>query len=86
MMKERFEHTLSAMKVRSMCIDNEYYTAGDCRAYENMFDMFMGKEVTPALLRKVAKDIKAHSHTEDEEFDILMNLIRLVKVNILIEQ
>lgn len=86
-MRERFQHRLKIMDVRQMCIANDYYTAGDCQAYMNMFEMFsdIDTDVTPQLLREVAKDIKEHSHTEDEVFDIYMNLVRLVKVQILIE-
>ena len=84
-MKEKFDHILSTSSVRQMCINNNYYTAGDCRAYENMFNMFYGKNVTPKLLRKVAEDIRDHSVTEDSLADILYNLQRLVVVNIVFD-
>lgn len=78
----KFDHVLSMMKVRQMCIDNDYYTCGDCQEYENMFNMFYGKNVTPTLLKKVAQDIKSHSRTEDEVEDIINNLARLVRVTV----
>ena len=84
-MKEKFDHILSMTSVRNLCIENRYYTAGDCEAYEKMFDMFYGKNVTPKLLRKVAKDIKEHSTTEDSLELILYYLQRLVTVNIVFD-
>lgn len=81
-MREKFIHVLSSTKVRQFCIDNDYYTCGDCKAYENMFNMFYGKHVTPALLTRVAKDIKDHSHTEDTAEEIKTYLTRLLRVEI----
>ena len=77
----KFEHRLRADKVRQMCINYDYYTCGDCRAYENMFNMFMNeKDVTPELLMKVAEDIKLHSDTYDSVQEIFIALFRLVTV------
>ena len=81
-MREKFEMTLRTADVRQLCIRNDYYTCGDCRAYENMFNMFYAKSVTPALLRKVANDIKSHSDTEDTAEDITFYLTRLLQVQI----
>ena len=82
----RFIHTLSMTKVRKMCIDNDYYTAGDCRAYSNMFDMFYEKDVTPELVREIAVDIKNHSITEDEIRDIVNNISRLIYVSTVLDR
>ena len=82
MRKEKFELTLRTADVRQFCINNQYYTCGDCRAYSNMFDMFYAKNVTPTLLRKVAQDIKDHSDTEDTADDIAYYLTAYLRVDI----
>ena len=46
-------------RVRSMCINNDYYTRGTCKEYDNMFKMCANCSVLT-----IAKDILEHSDKE----------------------
>lgn len=47
--------------VRSVCIDRNYYTCGDCAAYEKMLDFVRENGYSLDGLYHVAKDIAKHS-------------------------
>lgn len=48
-------------KVRTMCIENEYYTRGTCEEYESMFEMCEAENASTDIIENVACDIVAHS-------------------------
>ena len=74
-MKFKIVKVLRAEDVREMCIRHNYYTAGDCKAYQNMFDMLTGEEDIPdEVVEKIATDIKEHSRTDDTIEDIMSYL------------
>lgn len=52
---------LRANDVRKMCIAQDWYTCGDCRAYESLLGMCNSTNVTTELIYKIAKDIVEHS-------------------------
>lgn len=49
--------------VRNLCIENNFYTRGDCEAYANMFEMCKQSPTNEALA-DIAKDIWQHSSGE----------------------
>ena len=57
-----FSMYLSWRDVRQLCIEERYYTRGDCLAYQNMFDM-CGVIQNEEDVMKIAQDIKDHSDT-----------------------
>lgn len=61
-MKTRY--ILDCDKVRNFCIRHSYYTAGNNKAYANMFDMCEKAQTLESVLR-IAEDIKDHSHTDE---------------------
>lgn len=66
---------LKVNKVRAACINNEWYTAGDCDDYNNLFVLIRNLPTgTTETLEMVATDIKEHSDTEDEIKDIMFVL------------
>ena len=56
--------TWRASNVRSMCIKNDYYTAGDNEAYAKMLNFVDTHEPTKTNIYKVAVDIVKHSFLE----------------------
>lgn len=66
--------------IRDFCIRHEFYTCGDCKAYEKMLAFVDAKEPTTANLYKVAIDIMDHTDmsrldTEGMEVTDFMYLI-----------
>ena len=58
---------ISMYDVRTECIKNNWYTNGDCEAYDNMLTFINGlKYATTDDLETIATDIKEHSTTDDE--------------------
>lgn len=54
-------------KVRNMCIKNNYYTCGDCTAYDRMFHrirIFNERDYSDFNVSIIAKDILEHSDAE----------------------
>ena len=47
--------------LRQFCIDHEFYTAGDCAAYSNLFDMVRQFDGSAGALSMIALDIVKHS-------------------------
>lgn len=58
--------------VRNFCIRHNYYTAGDCRAYEKMLNMVENEPYSDGLLYKVAKDILEHSEDTENYVENMM--------------
>ena len=54
---------LSPSSVRGFCIERNFYTCGDCRAYEAMFEMCHRATSTDDIFR-IAEDIFEHSDIE----------------------
>lgn len=84
----RLAKVLNREDVRQMCITHEYYTKGDCAAYERMFKLFErpfshGGNISPERLMYIAEDIKVHSDTEDSEEDILLSLVNLIRCDVI---
>ena len=52
---------LDIYKLRDFCIRNRFYTHGDCRAYENMFEMARTYNGEVEILTNIARDIYDHS-------------------------
>ena len=60
--------TVDTDKLRQFCINNRFYTHGDCEAYDNMFKMarnYHGYETE--ILQQVAEDIYDHSGYDELE-------------------
>ena len=51
-------------KLRSMCIKNNWYTAGSIEEYCNMFKMCEKDNITVSQLFKIAKDIYEHTDVD----------------------
>lgn len=68
---------IDTVKVRSLCIDNNYYTCGDCTAYNNMFTM-CENATTPEDIKGIAKDIADHSNVEDDKQEFIDNIVFLI--------
>ena len=75
-----FVQVLTAYAVREVCISHQYYTRGDCEAYQNMFDHC--GYVNADTLEVIAKDIKDHSNTEDSVLDIMQTLAVHIHTNV----
>ena len=56
---------ISILNVREMCIKNNFYTQGDCKDYENMFEMCGKYDGTEEKLAQIACDIVDHSDKEE---------------------
>lgn len=54
---------IDTSKLRSMCINNGWYTAGNTEDYSNMFKM-CGKSFTVNRLYQIAKDIYEHTNVD----------------------
>ena len=89
MMRTRLAKVLDREDVRQMCIAHQYYTRGDCRAYENMLGLldlprskYTGSNISADKLEEIAEDIKDHSDTEDTVREIMENLCCYIKVEL----
>lgn len=61
--------------VRELCINNNYYTNGDNKSYNNLCDYIVSKTtITDNNLLHIAEDIKKHSITSDDLSYILTQL------------
>lgn len=75
------KETISISNVRGMCIKHNFYTHGDCRAYENMFKMCGEYDGTDEKLAHIAWDIVEHSDMEelqDYGFDSVFEIVAWV--------
>lgn len=67
--------TISMSDVRKACIKNNWYTNGDCEAYDSMLSFVNGlKYASTDDLETIATDIKEHSDTDDEIASIMFVL------------
>ena len=89
MMRTRLAKVLDREDVRQMCIAHQYYTRGDCRAYENMLGLldlprskYTGSNISADKLEEIAEDIKDHSDTEDTVREIMESLCCHIKVEL----
>lgn len=89
MMRTKLAKVLDREDVRQMCIAHQYYTRGDCRAYENMLGLldlprskYTGSNISANKLEEIAEDIKDHSNTEDTVRDIMEYLCCHIKVEL----
>lgn len=64
---------IETIKVRNMCVKNDYYTRGTCEEYENMFNMCRVENATTDIIEGIAYDILVHSDIHDlkEKFGCL---------------
>ena len=73
---------LSAQDLRSLCIENNYYTRGDNEEYSNLFE-WVGKQhnMTTTKIMQVAQDIFEHSsakvQSEQDIESIAFNVARV---------
>ena len=69
--------------VRQLCIDNNWYTHGDCNDYSAMLEYVQDNSINPAghVIYSIAMDIYKHSRGEDEVSDIMFKLGDLVRVS-----
>lgn len=80
-MKYTEHRTLSADKLRALCIKNDWYTCGDCEEYENLFNRLHDEngdrvEMTTEKLAEIASDILEHSDTDYNIPNIMFELAR----------
>ena len=68
-MKFTETRTLSASKLRAICIQHDWYTCGTNEQYTNLFSMltdnYLAAEMTTEKLAEIAADILAHSDADD---------------------
>ena len=65
----------SSSDIRNMCIKNNWYTAGDIKAYSRMLDFVEDNEPTKLNIWKVAQDILEHSSEDDLYVEAIMFVI-----------
>lgn len=90
MVKFKEERKLSREAIRTMCIREEYYTRGDCVAYEDMFKLAESKEATTEHIQDVAYDICNHSNFSafctrygygEDDFEVFLAHIMYLLIN-----
>lgn len=69
--------TLTASKLRSLCIKNDWYTCGDNEDYENLFDRLTDcygcpVHMTTEKLVEIATDIWEHSEITDYSIETVL--------------
>jgi hypothetical protein len=62
----------SSSDIRDMCINNNWYTAGDIRAYSKMLEYVEKSEPTKLNIYNVAKDILEHSDDPELYVEAIM--------------
>lgn len=67
--------------IRHMCINHDWYTAGDNKAYSKMLDFVEDNDPTRLNIYKVAKDILDHSSDPDLYVEAIMFSIHQEAVN-----
>lgn len=63
-MKVQTNKTIDCEKVRNICIDNDLYTSGDCKSYENMLYKLCKGKATDKRILEIATDIYNHSNID----------------------
>lgn len=68
--------------VRRLCIENNWYTYGDCNDYSAMLEYVQENSINPAghVIYSIAKDIYKHSRHEVEFEDIMFQVGELVQI------
>lgn len=76
--------TWNADRVRRMCIEHNFYTMGDCRAYDEMLNMVDGcrERMSRDLIENVAIDIANHTErqyfSQDANEDYKLNIENII--------
>lgn len=85
----RFAKVLSKEDVRQTCIQYQWFTRGDCKAYERMLDMvegepsrYTGSTISCDRLEDIADEIRIHSDTDYTTLEIMEILATKVRVKI----
>lgn len=80
-------YMLSYDIVRTVCIDNDFYNAGNNEEYENMFSLVMKNGGASDIddIAEIAEDIVAHTHkdydlTVESVATCLLNAARILAV------
>lgn len=60
----KVERRTSSDLIRSMCINHEYYTRGDIKAYQQLLSLADNNECDDELIQIMAEDIYRHSDIE----------------------
>lgn len=47
--------------LRNLCIEKDYYTCGDCEAYDELFDYVRDRDLTDSDIIAIADNIYDHS-------------------------
>lgn len=69
---------MDSMNLRSLCIKQDWYTAGNIVEYANLLDTANGYDnITCDELVELATDIKSHSHTDYEIESIMYALCEI---------
>lgn len=61
-MKIKETKRIDSDKLRNMCINNNWYTAGNSEDYSKMFEMCKRNNITTNQIYKIAKDIYEHTN------------------------
>lgn len=78
------EPTWNADRVRKMCIEHNFYTMGDCKAYDEMLNMVDGcrERMSRDLIENVAIDIANHTErqyfSQDADEDYKLNIENII--------
>ena len=78
------ESTWNADRVRRMCIEHNFYTMGDCEAYDKMLNMVDGchERMSRDLIENVAIDIANHTErqyfSQDADEDYKLNIENII--------
>lgn len=74
----------NADRVRRMCIEHNFYTMGDCKAYDEMLNMVDGcrENMSGDLIENVAIDIANHTErqyfSQDADEDYKLNIENII--------
>ena len=68
-MKYLEEIMMDSRAVRNVCVEHQWYTAGDNKSYGNMFDMVYAFEYSVEALQKIAEDIVDHTPEDHEDWE-----------------
>ena len=78
------EPTWNADRVRRMCVEHNFYTLGDCKAYDEMLNMVDGcrERMSRDLIENVAIDIANHTErqyfSQDADEDYKLNIENII--------
>lgn len=75
-MKIKEIRMMTRESLRQLCMNNGWYTKGDCNEYENLMQRTEQENLTTEDIVEMAKDIAKHSDTEMELTSICFELAR----------